>query len=111
MNDVASRLQIAGLMLILVFGIALLTGLNSAIQHNKNEALNRATFDIQRLTQRLEQQSKLIYGRRTPDPDRSLLMDGYDLYHWRIVIGGGGLALGGVLVIIGWTMSGKKDEE
>lgn len=107
MNDVASRLQIAGLMLILVFGIALLTGLNSAVQHNKRATLNHADFEIQRFVQ-LNQRR---LGSSAPDPDVSLLKDGYDLYHWRIVIGGSGLALGCVLVIIGWTMSGKKDEE
>ncbi len=103
MENVGFRLQAAGLGLLVVFLIVL------AMAHS-----GAATFDSERPILVLRQLNDVMdaerEGRDASHLKTPLPATGAEQYATQRLVGYIGSALGGLLVIIGWTMVGKPKE-
>lgn len=105
MKEVARRLKIAGWVLVVLCGITLGEGLWKAKMHNLPSSR------LEYLTQVLDMDIAKKSGQPYSRPDTNLLRGGASVYGWHILIGGAGTALGVVLLLVGWVVSGKSSED
>lgn len=103
MGNVGFRLQAAGLGLLVVFLIVLAMAYSGAATYDSRRDILEADRAIERMkAERL--------GRDASHLKAPLPATGEEQYETQRMVGYIGSALGGLLVIIGWTMVGKREE-